>query len=83
MTDAKDTWNHIALPVIPEPEPDTRSNLVTDSTDPEFIFVANDETSDSYDCGSCGRALMRGIRDDQVRNMVLKCPACGAFNEKA
>jgi uncharacterized Zn finger protein len=34
-------------------------------------------------CGQCGAILLKSVEEGQVRNVVLKCPACGTFSEAA
>lgn len=69
----------IKLKVIPEPDPDTRS-----------VFIYNGEGTIAFrgfdvglalTCGQCNSHLVVGIPRENVRNIVLKCNSCGAFNE--
>lgn len=32
-------------------------------------------------CGTCDHVIARAVPDDRLRELVLKCPACGALNE--
>jgi DNA-directed RNA polymerase subunit RPC12/RpoP len=35
----------------------------------------------SYLCGRCSATLAEDIKGGQLNNLVLKCKACGTFNE--
>jgi hypothetical protein len=70
----------IKLIVIPKPLPGTRTvfdrqgegGIVFDAADgPEIVMV----------CGNCGAQLVRGMRADQLRNIVMRCNGCGSYNE--
>jgi len=32
-------------------------------------------------CGSCKEVLVRGMRTNQIQNIVFHCSACDAYNE--
>jgi DNA-directed RNA polymerase subunit RPC12/RpoP len=34
-----------------------------------------------YVCGGCRAALIEGMNAGQVSNIVIRCPACGVYNE--
>ena len=65
------------MKVIPEPAPNTRSVLAPTFKGP----VIQSEGPLSYACGQCETTLMRNVDYKQVRQVVIKCFACGAFNE--
>jgi len=65
------------LEVIPEPEKNTRVILVNINKIPVF----KGQGDDNYYCGSCGFLLCEKIHRTQIKNIVLKCPGCKAFNE--
>lgn len=67
------------LAVIPEPDPDTRAVQIL--TGPGTIIIQGDACGLSMDCGKCGASLVVGLKREQVRQIVLKCNACGAFND--
>jgi hypothetical protein len=71
----------IALKIIPEPDPDTRSVFIK-TGDGTIIFQGYD-TSISLDCGKCSAPLVVGLAPEQVVNIVFKCNQCGSFNETA
>ncbi len=71
----------IRLRVIPEPEEGTRAVLAKNEGDDETVFFSGEHTGRIYVCGACNAPLMEGVSREQVGNVVLTCPACGAFNE--
>jgi hypothetical protein len=67
--------------VIPEPARGKRSVLVAPSTDPGYRFFRGGNDVDLA-CGECGRELVTGLQSEtHLQGVVLKCPACGAFND--
>lgn len=66
-----------SLDVIPEPEKNTRAILVINQKTPIFKGNGNDD----YCCGSCGFVLCESVFRTQIKNLVLKCPECMAYNE--
>ncbi len=71
------------LTVISEPREGTRSVIVftPDSPDDDDPVMQGDVPRSSFICGQCGRVLLKDIGITQVRNIVFRCPRCGAFNE--
>jgi len=70
---------HIRLPVIPEPDPGTRS--VFERQGEGTVFFAGRFSGLSLDCGTCDAPLVVGMAPGQVVGIVLRCAACGAFND--
>ncbi len=66
------------LRVIPEPEPGTRSVLVSEDVQ---VIMTGELKGVAYDCGSCGLPVIKGVMPGQVRNIVIRCTGCGAYNE--
>jgi hypothetical protein len=69
------------LPIIKVPEEKTRSvftrgTVPANKTEPFFT----DEGDTDLICGQCGLLLAQGIGARQIQNIVLHCPACGAYN---
>jgi hypothetical protein len=65
------------LKVIPEPEPHTRATIIS----PTAPAIKGPGTDD-YTCGNCDRILIAGMAAGKTfKSIVVKCPACGAFNE--
>ncbi len=69
----------IPLRLIPEPEKDTRTVIVF--TGKGTVVMRGEATGRDYVCGNCGATILAGIGRGQVKNIVFKCNACGAFNE--
>jgi DNA-directed RNA polymerase subunit RPC12/RpoP len=74
---------HVPLRVIPEPEEGTRSVLITDSKDEDFVFIRGEDPRVrlSLDCGNCGKPLIIGIPRMKIINVVFQCPRCGSYND--
>jgi DNA-directed RNA polymerase subunit RPC12/RpoP len=65
------------LKVIPEPEARTRATIVSPTAP-----VIKGPGTDDYTCGNCDRILIAGIAAGKTfKSIVIRCPACGAFNE--
>lgn len=72
--------NHISLTVIPKPTHGTRS--VLEKTDGDsIIFNGAGSGPDSLDCGQCGAPLAVCVRREQFARIVLRCIACGSYND--
>ena len=69
----------IALPVIAEPDPNTRT--VFEKTGEGTILFQGFETSTALVCGTCAAVLVAGLHRDQLTRLVLRCKLCGSFNE--
>ena len=69
----------IALRVIPEPEPDTRSvlSMVGSGT----VALKGDGSNLVMECGNCGAPLIEGAPMTSVQNLVFRCNRCGEYNE--
>jgi hypothetical protein len=68
------------LLVIPEPEEGTRSILGSEGEGTVVMQNPERETP-VHTCGSCEAPLLVGVGPAQVQNIVLRCNACGAYNE--
>lgn len=73
--------SHIPLKVIPEPAPNTKA--VFEKLGEGTVLMNGFDTGISYDCGSCGKPLMQGLLEGQVRGIVLRCSFCKSYNETA
>lgn len=71
--------SHIRLKVIPEPAPNTKA--VFEKLGSGTVLINGFDTGISYDCGTCGEPLMRGVQKGQVRGIVLRCGACCSYND--
>jgi hypothetical protein len=71
----------VRMKVIPEPSRRSRSVLEAPSADPSYRFFRGGNDVDLA-CGQCGRELVTGLQSaTHLQSVVLKCPACGAFND--
>jgi hypothetical protein len=68
----------IVLKVIPEPAPETKTVLVPK---PNVLPVIKGVGNIDLLCGSCNEILVEGISEGQIRNIVIRCPKCEAYNE--
>jgi len=66
------------LKVIPEPKPETRTIL---EPKPNVVPVIKGVGNIDLLCGNCGETLVEGISEGQIRNIVIHCPKCRAYNE--
>jgi DNA-directed RNA polymerase subunit RPC12/RpoP len=32
-------------------------------------------------CGGCGAKLVEGVVENEIRNIVIRCPICESYNE--
>jgi predicted RNA-binding Zn-ribbon protein involved in translation (DUF1610 family) len=51
--------------------------LIKANTAPIFIGVG----SENINCYECGVKLISNIQRDQIENITIECPECGAFNK--
>jgi len=72
--------SHLPLTVIPDPDPNTRTvyekKIGTGTT-----FFFDNQGRYSLDCGVCGAPLAVVSDRQQVTRIVLRCAACGEFND--
>lgn len=70
----------IRLAVIEEPVPNTRSVFLYEGTG-TVAFQGEASPGLTMVCGKCGAPLVQGVGMDQIRNIVIKCNRCQAYNE--
>jgi hypothetical protein len=68
----------VPLTVIPEPAEGTRAVLLYTG---EGTIVMRGQADTLMTCGACGVPLIDGVLRANIRDVVVKCPACGEFNE--
>jgi hypothetical protein len=66
------------LLVIAEPAPGTPGMLVTNNTDPSFVYFEGPARTEQA-CGNCDRTLIRGAEPGQVTGVKMQCPGCGEW----
>lgn len=69
----------VPLRVIPEPDPDTRT--VFERTGDGTILFQGFDTNIALVCGKCGAPLAAGLQPSKIKNIVLRCKQCMAYNE--
>jgi hypothetical protein len=71
---------NVSMVVIPEPPKGSRAVMLSER--PQTFFTFNNGDVNLL-CGSCGFVLAQGLSSaNQIQgNMVLRCGACGSFNE--
>jgi len=68
----------IVLKIISEPSTGTRTVLEIKRT----FHTFSEKGGTDMVCGNCGQILIDSIGSDVViKNVVIKCPNCGQFNE--
>jgi hypothetical protein len=70
---------NIALKVIQEPDPNTRSVFIYDGEG--TTAFTGFEVGIALTCGKCESRLVVGIPRDSIRNIIIRCKNCSAFNE--
>jgi len=66
----------IKLAIISKPPEGTRT-VIESNASPAF----KGEGDSDYICGNCGAILAEKIRRGQIKNIVVRCPKCGQYNE--
>ena len=69
----------IALNIIPEPDPNTRAVFIREGEG--TITFTGYSVGLALACGSCKSHLVVGIPREEIRNLVIRCNACGSYNE--
>ena len=65
------------MKVIPEPEEGTRTVFICAAPGVSFEGTG----TRNYQCGTCGKMLIRKIRLMQIIGAVYQCGKCDAYNE--
>lgn len=69
----------ILLNTIPEPDPHTRSVIIKRGVG--TIIFKGYSIGLALVCGSCKSHLVVGIPRAAIENIVMRCNACGSYNE--
>ena len=64
------------LCIIPKPAEGSRT-VIESKVNPAF----KGEGDSDYVCGNCETILAEKIRRGQIKNIVVRCPKCGQYNE--
>ena len=70
----------IKMDLIEEPPEGTRTVLIPEVA-PVFRGEGAGKGDVNYLCGRCSTILIETMPQGSVRNIVIKCPKCGSFNE--
>ena len=66
----------VLLKIIPTPPKGTRAVLI-----PQTPPAIKGEGPIKMYCENCHTILVDGVYENQIRNIVIKCPKCGFYNE--
>ena len=68
------------LKVIPKPKIDSVTLLLPKKGEPLPLIKFDGDLN--LLCGNCNEILVKGvIEEDQIKNVVIRCPTCRSFNE--
>lgn len=67
------------LKIIPQPQPDTVTLLIPKPK--EALPLIKCDADVNLMCGNCSALLIEGVFENQVRNIVIRCPNCGEYNQ--
>jgi hypothetical protein len=67
------------LRVIPKPKSGSRTLLLP--KEGESLPLVECDADLNLLCGNCGAMLVKGIMENQIKNLVILCPICKLFNE--
>lgn|GEM_PF-1673236 len=74
-----DITQHLSLSVIPEPDPGSRAVFIYNGAG--TVVMRGAEVGLSIDCGKCAAPLIVGVPVQRLQSLVIRCKACGAFND--
>ena len=69
----------IKLKVIPEPAP--KSRVITEAYSGEESERGNKGNRVNYVCGNCNVVIAKNVIEGSMKEQVVKCNACNAYNE--
>jgi len=69
----------IKLKVIQEPAP--KSRVVTEAYSGEESERGNKWNRVNYVCGNCNVVIAKNVIEGSMKEQVVKCNACNAYNE--
>ncbi len=65
------------LKIVTEPEKGTKTVYASKT----LPVIKSKNGNTTYLCGNCGAKIGETIIEGKFKNVVLKCPTCGQFNE--
>ena len=66
------------LKIIPKPKPNTRTVFLPKRGKVLPVIRGNGDLN--LLCGNCNAEIVKNIVEGQLRNLVIKCPICGLYN---
>jgi len=71
------------LRIISKPQEGTRVVFIPEKNVIPVIQgeIPLDQGGVTMQYGKCGTPLANKVKPNQVRNIVIKCPTCGSYNE--
>jgi len=70
------------LKVIPAPDPGKRTVIDLDAPGATTMAGVGTAVGDLY-CGQCGALMVTGMPKGNVKNSVIRCKLCRAYNDPA
>ncbi len=67
------------LRVIPEPKSGSRTLLLPKEGESLPLVECNADLN--LLCGNCDAVLAEGVLENQIKNIVVRCPICKSYNE--
>jgi DNA-directed RNA polymerase subunit RPC12/RpoP len=67
------------LKIIPRPQPDSVTLLLPKPN--EALPLIKCDADVNLLCGNCGARLVEGIIEDEIKNIVIRCPVCKQYNQ--
>jgi len=73
--------NIFRLKVVDAPEPGAASIIVDFDAPGAKVMEAHDAAAGDLYCGQCGALLVTGMPRPRVKNTVIRCKLCRAYND--
>ena len=70
----------IRLKVIPKPAPKSRVVIEAYSNE-DASGKGNKPNRVNYVCGNCDAIIAKNVVEGSMKEQVVRCPACNAYNE--
>jgi hypothetical protein len=76
-----DMPNIYRLKIVDEPDPGAAVTIIDVDAPGTKAIASPDSAADDLYCGQCGALLVTGMPRRNVRNSVIRCKLCRAFND--
>jgi len=73
--------NTYRLKVVDAPEPGAAKIIVDFDAPGTKVMEAHDPAAGDLYCGQCGALLVTGMPRQPIRNAVIRCKLCRAYND--